>query len=62
VALLCRLVEEVPLLLEVECVRASLSELARLMPRVDGVRLLRDDPTWLLRLQSGQKWLGQHPD
>lgn len=32
------------------------------MPSADAQQLLARDPDWVLRVQRGQKWLGQHPD
>jgi hypothetical protein len=60
--LLRSLVEAQPLLLVPECVGLALAELQRLLPGVDAAALLASDPSWVLRLQRGQQWLGQHPD
>jgi hypothetical protein len=43
-------------------VESVLEELQRLMPNADAAGMLIDDPSWLLRAQHGQQWLGQHPD
>jgi hypothetical protein len=39
-----------------------LEELRRLMPDSDPVLTLLADPTWMLRLERGQKRLGDDPD
>lgn len=56
------LVGEVWLFLETECVEEVLENLGRLVPGRPARDLLLDDPTWLLRAQRGQRWLGEHPD
>ena len=48
--------------LATDCVEEVLADMARLMPKVDTVALLLSDPGWLLRVQRGQRWLGEHPD
>lgn len=55
------LVEAQPLFLDTRCVRAVLDEMRRLLPG-DAAAALARDPSWLLRLQRGQEYLGQHPD
>lgn len=57
-----RLVQEFPVLLDVEGVEEVLEEMRRLMPAADVQGLLRRDPSWIMRVQRGQKRLGQHPD
>ncbi len=48
--------------MDVRCVSEALAELRRLMPGVNVCRLVLQDPSWVLRAQRGQKWLGQNPD
>jgi hypothetical protein len=48
--------------LDVEGVQEVLAELQRLMPQHDPRQVLLADPTWLLRVERGQKRLGSHPD
>ena len=57
-----RLVGQVWLFLEPECVAEVLDNLGRLVPGRPARDLLLDDPQWLLRAQRGQRWLGEHPD
>eukprot|EP00877_Chromochloris_zofingiensis_P011719 jgi/Chrzof1/6800/Cz19g10070.t1 len=58
-----RLVEATPLLLSVECVEEVLLDMRRLLPAgTDVAAMLVADPSWLLRVQKGQRWLGEHPD
>ena len=57
-----RLVMDQPRFLDLDGVRAVLADLRHLMPKQDPRRLLLSDPSWLLRVQRGQKHLGQHPD
>ncbi|KIZ03573.1 hypothetical protein MNEG_4388 [Monoraphidium neglectum] len=56
------LVGETWLFLEPDCVEDVLGTLGRLIPGRPARELLLDDPTWLLRAQRGQRWLGEHPD
>ncbi|KAI8473756.1 MAG: hypothetical protein J3K34DRAFT_164915 [Monoraphidium minutum] len=56
------LVGETWLFLELECVEEVMDNLGRLIPGRPPRDLLLDDPSWLLRAQRGQKWLGEHPD
>lgn len=58
----CRLVEAQPKFLDLEHVQEVLQELGRLMPGTDVAALLLRDPSWLTRVERGQKRLGQHPD
>lgn len=39
-----------------------LAELRRLMPAVDPVATLLNDPSWLLRVERGRRRLGDDPD
>jgi hypothetical protein len=56
-------VERSPAFLDVEHVQEVLDEMRRLMgPTADVRKLLLGDPSWLTRVERGQKRLGQHPD
>jgi hypothetical protein len=55
-------VEAQPKFLDLEHVQEVLQELGRLMPGTDVAALLLRDPSWLTRVERGQKRLGQHPD
>lgn len=55
---LVRLVGETWLFLEPECVAEVMDNLRHLIPSRAPRDLLLDDPTWLLRAQRGQRWLG----
>ncbi|KAL4857589.1 hypothetical protein ACK3TF_002438 [Chlorella vulgaris] len=57
-----RLLQEHPRFLDAELVSEVLEELRRLMPDSDPVQTLLADPTWMLRLERGQKRLGDDPD
>lgn len=57
-----RLVESNPMFFDVEAVLEALEELDRLMPGTDVRRMLVQDPSWLTRVERGQRRLGQHPD
>jgi len=57
-----RLISETWLFLETECVEEVMGNLAHLIPSRPVRELLLDDPSWLLRAQRGQRWLGEHPD
>ncbi|WIA20357.1 hypothetical protein OEZ85_006188 [Tetradesmus obliquus] len=57
-----KLVEAQPLLLVTPCVEEVLADIRRLLPGRDAEQLLAADPDWVLRVQRGQRWLGQHPD
>lgn len=49
--------------LDVEGVGEVLQEMGRLLPAgTDVKRLLVQDPSWMMRVERGQKRLGQHPD
>lgn len=50
------------LFLESECVAEVVDTLRHLIPLRSPRQLLLDDPSWLLRAQRGQRWLGEHPD
>lgn len=50
------------LYLEPECVADVVDNLGHLIPGKAPRELLLDDPSWLLRAQRGQRWLGEHPD
>ena len=41
-----------------EHVRDVLEELKRLMPKADARAVLANDPSWLLRVERGTKYLG----
>lgn len=57
------LVQQQPGFLDCEGVQQAIEELARLMPQgTDTLAMLRNDPSFLLRLQRGQKYLGENPD
>lgn len=58
-SLVRRLISETWLFLETECVLDVMDNLGRLIPGRPVRELLLDDPTWLLRAQRGQKWLGE---
>lgn len=46
-----------------ECVEEVLLDMRRLLPAgTDVAAMLVADPSWLLRVQKGQRWLGEHPD
>ena len=50
------------LFLEPECVADVVDNLRHLVPVRTPRDLLLEDPSWLLRAQRGQRWLGEHPD
>ena len=57
------LVQQQPGFLDCEGVQQAIEELERLMPSgTDTLAMLRNDPSFLLRLQRGQKYLGENPD
>ncbi|KAK9813660.1 hypothetical protein WJX73_002170 [Symbiochloris irregularis] len=45
-----------------EHVNHVLDELSRLMPGKDARQFLVADPSWLLKVERGTKWLGPHPN
>eukprot|EP01025_Chloroclados_australasicus_P047425 TRINITY_DN5306_c0_g1_i2.p2 TRINITY_DN5306_c0_g1~~TRINITY_DN5306_c0_g1_i2.p2 ORF type:complete len:243 (-),score=38.61 TRINITY_DN5306_c0_g1_i2:360-1088(-) len=57
------LIEQEPRFLDSEGVEEALIELKRLLgEKTDVRRVLRKDPSYLLRVQRGQKRLGENPD
>lgn len=60
---LSALAEQQPAFLDSEGVREALNEVKRLMPEAtDASAMLRRDPSFLLRVQRGQRYLGENPD
>jgi hypothetical protein len=58
-----RIVERQPLFLDSEGVKEALAELKRLMPKnTDAREMLLRDPSYLLRVQRGQRRIGVNPD
>jgi hypothetical protein len=55
-------VQAQPLLLDSECVEETLKELELLFARKNVANMLLRDPSYMLRVQRGQKRIGVHPD
>jgi hypothetical protein len=57
------LAEQQPAFLDSDGVSDALLEIKRLMPTgTDASAMLRRDPSFLLRVQRGQRYLGENPD
>lgn len=56
------LIEKQPRFVNPEHVNDVLDELRRLMPKRDARSTLVDDPSWLLKVERGTKYMGPHPN